>query len=75
MSSLPARFPRAALINSAAMIESRIQDQLDVVHQRIQESEDMGLGNVTVKLAQRYNTLDEARHRANELRMILWELK
>lgn len=75
MSSLPARFPRTALINSAAAIESAIQNQLDLLHQRIEESENLGLGNATVKLAARYNTLDEARTRANELRMILWELK
>jgi hypothetical protein len=75
MSGLPARFPRNTLINSAAMLESRIQNELATLAVKIEQAEDQGLGTPLRKLAARYNTLNAARRMCTELRQLLWELK
>lgn len=74
MRSLPARFPRASLIQHAAMLESRINKHLDETQQLIDEAEERGMGNMTRKLAQRFNALDSARAAVNEARVALWDL-
>lgn len=74
MTSLPARFPRASLLQHAAFLESRLQRLLDETHDLIEQCEDSGDHLRTRKLAQRFNALDEARKLANDCRMALWEL-
>lgn len=74
MSGLPARFPRASLINAAGMLESRVNRLLDETHQLIEWSEEHSNQAMTNKLARRFNALDEARKCINEARMALWDL-
>lgn len=74
MSPLPRRFPRASLIQHAALLESRIQRHLDETQQLINEAEDRGMSQVTRKLALRFNSLDEARKLVNDARLALWDL-
>lgn len=74
MQALPQRFPRASLIQHAAMLESRINKHLDDTQRLIDEAEDRGMGSVTRKLAQRFNALDTARAAVNEARIALWDL-
>lgn len=74
MSALPARFPRASLIQNAAMLESRINKLLDETQQLIDESEEHGDYIRTRKLGARFNALDDARTSINEVREALFLL-
>lgn len=74
MSPLPARFPRASLIQHAAFLESRITRLLDETHALIEDTEGNGNAAQTRKLAQRFNALDEARKYVNDARQALWDL-
>lgn len=74
MAALPQRFPRASLIQHAAFLESRLQRHLEETNKLILEAEDRGMATVTRKLAQRFNSLDEARKLMNDVRLALWDL-
>lgn len=74
MAGLPKRFPRASLIQHAAMLESRINHHLEDTQQLINDAEDRGMHVVTEKLARRFNALDDARSAVNRARLALWDL-
>lgn len=72
MAGLPERFPRTALYNRAAHLELALDRQIDITRQKIDDAEDMGLGEVTRKLAIRLQNLENAKEIAREARIAVY---
>jgi len=72
MSSLPPRFPRASLVDNATRLELRLSEWIERTNERIDESENLGLGQVTHRLNLRLQALQDARDIAAELASVLF---